>query len=478
MNSSTTIPLDHASVAGAGHPSLSSGRGATAKRSRLKTIALAAVGLLVIGGAAYVSLDTSPTADRVRTQLESLKEKVVGPTIHRPIETMAIDSPKVTKAWNGLVNVTTAERDAIGFRILTVSNQVQPIQLELPGKTDFDQNTLTKIRPRFDITTVEKVYVSVGQAVKKGDPLYDLKSGQLGSAKTDCRIKYVQWDHDRKYMSSREPLAKEGRITQKEWVDTQNDEKKSRLDYFNARELLWTYEVPNEQIDKMLEGLKDDKNKLLAANDDQNMSRMTVFSKCDGVVVQYDANNRVVVAGNVYGADDVLFTISPMDKLWVWGDVFESDQDKVHLGQKCTIVVKYSNEEFEGKVESIAKGVDAETRTLRIRASMPNPGSNLFSGMLAKVTLQIKPLPSDTVVPRNAVVVINGDYYAFIEVAAEGEQADMFERRKLEIEQEDHDIVIVKSGLKPGDRVVSNGSLILAQMYEDQSTVDSGMPRP
>ena len=54
----------------------------------------------------------------------------------------------------------------------------------------------------------------------------------------------------------------------------------------------------------------------------------------------------------------------------------------------------------------------------------------------------------------------------------------MFERRKLEIEQEDHDVMIVKSGLKPGDRVVSNGSLILAQMYEDQSTVDSGMPRP
>ncbi len=70
--------------------------------------------------------------------------------------------------------------------------------------------------------------------------------------------------------------------------------------------------------------------------------------------------------------------------------------------------------------------------------------------MLVQATLQIKPLPSDTVVPRNAVVVINGDFYAFVEVAAEGEQADLFERRKLKIEQEDHDIVIVKSGLQAG----------------------------
>ncbi len=130
--------------------------------------------------------------------------------------------------------MTAPEREAIGFRILTVSPQEQPIQLELPGKTDYDQNTLTKIRPRFDIALVEKVYVSVGQSVKKGDPLYDLKSVELATAKTDCRIKYVQWDHDRKYLTTREPLAKEGRITQKEWVDTQNDEKKSRLDYINC----------------------------------------------------------------------------------------------------------------------------------------------------------------------------------------------------------------------------------------------------
>ena len=36
--------------------------------------------------------------------------------------------------------------------------------------------------------------------------------------------------------------------------------------------------------------------------------------------------------------------------------------------------------------------------------------------------------------------------------------------------------MVVKKGLKAGERVVSNGSLILSQMYEDQSTVDSGLP--
>ena len=428
----------------------------------------------VLGGSAYVAFARGPVADKLRARFESLKEQVVGPTVHRPSVDRPTESFHPPHPWNGQVKVTRAEREAIGFRIKLVNQQLKPLRLEIPGKTDYDQTTLNKIRPRFNVTLVEQVHVSVGQSIHKGDPLYDLKSVELASAKTDCRIKYVQWDHDRKYLAARELLVKEARITQKEWTDTQNDEKKSRLDYLNSRELLATYEISNQQIDKLLEGLGDDRQKAIEATvNTQDISKMTVCSKYDGIVVERD-----VVPGNFYDTKDVLLTISPMDKLWVWGDVFESDQDKVHLGQKWDILFQFSNEAFEGEVESIANGVDPETRTVRIRASIPNPGKNLKARMLVRATIQIAPAPNDTVIPRNALVVLNGDYYAFVEVGSSGEDADLFERRKLEIEQENYDVVIVKQGLKPGDRVVCNGSLILAQMYEDQSTVDSGMPRP
>ena len=124
-----------------------------------------------------------------------------------------------------------------------------------------DQDTLVKIRPRFDNALVEKVFVSTGQSVKKGDPLLIIRSAELALAKNDCRTKFVQWDHDHKYLIAREPLAKDGRITQIIWTDTVNDEKKSRLDYLVSREKLATYGMTNEQIDKLLEGLSDDRKK-------------------------------------------------------------------------------------------------------------------------------------------------------------------------------------------------------------------------
>jgi cobalt-zinc-cadmium efflux system membrane fusion protein len=96
--------------------------------------------------------------------------------------------------------------------------------------------------------------------------------------------------------------------------------------------------------------------------------------------------------------------------------------------------------------------------------------------MLVRAILLIPPMPEDTIIPRNALSVINGEYYAFVEKGSAGADADLFERRKLEIEQENTDLVVVKKGLKAGENVVSNGSLILSQMYEDQSTVDSGLP--
>jgi membrane fusion protein, heavy metal efflux system len=419
------------------------------------------------GGGIYATMGK----EKVLEGLKYLKEQITGPA-RVPVSAGEIPPPPPKTLINGMVRVTEKERQAIGFRITRVEAQTDPIKLELNGTTDYNLNTLTKIRPRVDNALVTRVYVSAGESVKKGDPLLELRSADLAAAKNDARTKFVQWDHDHKYLIAREPLAKEGRITQIIWTDTVNDEKKSRLDYLVSRDKLATYGMSAEQIDKLLEGLRDDPKKALEAkNNTEDIAKMTVVSPTDGVVVERD-----VVPDNFYDMVNIMLTISPMTELWVWGNVFESDQDKVHLGQKWDILFQFSNEKFPAHVESIANGVDPETRTLRIRASIPNSEKNLKARMLVRAILQIAPLPGDTVIPRNALSVINGEYYAFVQKGESGEDADLFERRKLEIEQENSDMVVVKKGLVIGDRVVSNGSLILSQIYEDKSTVETGLP--
>jgi membrane fusion protein, heavy metal efflux system len=464
MTVQTTAPAEHSHGVSSTEP-VTTRRPRARKGSGLLKFLVFLVVLAAIGGGAYKILGKEKSMKVV----EYIKEHTIGGAEPEPEPDV---SPKPKSAWTGLVKVDGEERKTVGFKITPVLPQTQPIKLVINGTTDYDQNSLNKIRPRFDNALVDAVHVSAGERVKKGDPLLELRSADLGQARNDCRTNYVQWDHDHKYLVARDPLQKDGRITQIIWTDTVTAEKQSRLSYLVSREKLLTYGMNNEQIDKLLEGLGDDRKKALEADDKtEDITRMTMVSPIDGIVVE-----RAVVPGNFYDQTDIMLTISPMTQLWVWGNVFESDQDKVHLGQKWDIELQFSNERFEGKVESIANGVDPDTRTLRIRASIDNRGKELKARMLVKASLQIPALPGDTVIPRNALSVINGEYYAFVEKGSDGEDADLFERRKLVIEQENTDMVVVKQGLKAGERVVSNGSLILSQMFEDQSTQDSGLP--
>jgi cobalt-zinc-cadmium efflux system membrane fusion protein len=77
-----------------------------------------------------------------------------------------------------------------------------------------------------------------------------------------------------------------------------------------------------------------------------------------------------------------------------------------------------------------------------------------------------------------ALITSNGEDYAFVRLprTGSGPGPDKFQRRKIEPGQENADQVVVQSGLKAGEQVVTNGSLILAQLYEDRKTVDTGLP--
>jgi cobalt-zinc-cadmium efflux system membrane fusion protein len=475
MPTHTTVPVEpHSSKVDSshGHDPVRSARPESPRKKKKPGFLRFLIFILVVGGAcggAYAALGKEKSLALVNTAVSYAKAQIVG-SPEAPIPDVVPE--KSSGPWTGLIKVTDKEQMTIGFKLLPVRSQTDPIRLELNGTTDYDQNTLNKVRPRFDNALVEKVFVSAGQSVKKGDPLLELRSAELGLAKNECRTNFVQWDHDLKYLTAREPLAKNGQITQIVWTDTVNDEKKSRLTYLVSREKLFTYGMTNEQIDKLLEGLSDDRKKAVEADDNtHDITRMTVISPIDGVVVERDA-----VPGNFYDQTNIMLTISPMTELWVWGNVFESDQDKVHLGQRWDIEFQFSRQRFEGRVESIANGVDPDTRTLRIRATIPNPEKSLKARMLVRAILQIPPMPGDTVIPRNALAVINGEYYAFVAKGDKTDGPDRFERRKLEIEQENTNEVVVKKGLKAGEKVVSNGALILSQMYEDQSTVDTGLP--
>lgn len=390
--------------------------------------------------------------------------------------------------WDGRVKLTRDEEAAIGLKMATVTAQNEPIKLELTGRTAYDPDTLTKIRPRFD-TLVEKVDAALGQSVKVGDPLVELHSTELAAAKSDFQSKYVQWQHDLKLYNLRQELIRTGAISQQLWVDTQNEEKKSRLEYTLAKDRLKILKVPDEEIEPLLAPLRDMDHRGSADTDAkkfgeiEDKAKMTLVSPVDGIVIE-----REVVPQNFYETSTVLMVIAPLDHLWVLVNVYELDQDKVKVGQTMEIQFPFLQETIRGTVQYVANEVSKDTRAVKIRASIPNPGARLKSDMLVKAMLDIPPSPGQTSIPRLALISANGHDYVFVrrprqdgEEHADKEHADkehgnQFERREIKVAQENHDTVVVSQGLKPGEEVVTIGSLVLSQVYEDTMTIDTGLP--
>ncbi len=247
------------------------------------------------------------------------------------------DTPPPRKSA-GYVEVVPEQREALGIQTVTVKAQTDSLQLELTGTTDFDQNTLAKVRPLFD-ARVTQVFKSTGQTVKKGDPLVEIYSTTMAQAKADYRTKYGQWVHDKKLVESRRQLALDHQLSNVAWVDTLVAELTSRVNYLAAEDKLVTYGIPLEEIKRLRVDLMEEVKEVVAGKDPdkdpahsadmQDISKLIIRAPIDGMIVERD-----VVSGNFYDDMAVLMVISPMEKLWVWGNVYEKDQEEVHLQQR------------------------------------------------------------------------------------------------------------------------------------------------
>ena len=235
----------------------------------------------------------------------------------------------------------------MGLETARVVPQTEPIRLELLGTTEYDSDNQTRIRPLFK-GRVDRVYAKVGQLVKKGQPLIEFYSTDLAEAKNACEIERIQWVFYNNLLKVKENLSKTNAISRQTFLETQNEEMKSLREYEVARDKLLVYGLNEDEVAKVKDEVGSQK------------ARMTFRSPADGIVIFRD-----VVPGNVYDDDDTLLVIEPLDHLWVWGNVFESDLDLVKLGQSWEIQFPFQTERLHGKVEYISNNVDPGTHAVK-----------------------------------------------------------------------------------------------------------------
>jgi len=186
----------------------------------------------------------------------------------------------------------------------------------------------------------------------------------------------------------------------------------------------------------------------------QVVSEITVTSPADGLVIA-----RSVNPGQVINAAQELFVVTDLSTVWIIGDLYERDFSRVRVGSAATITLpSMPDRSVKGRVAYIDPRVDPATRTAKVRVEVPNRGGDLRLGMFVTMGIQTGTTERITVVPRAAVQTI-GDR-SVVYVPAEGEEGKFVERA-VQVGPPAGEFVPVLNGLRPGDRVVTDGSFYL-----------------
>jgi len=243
--------------------------------------------------------------------------------------------------------------------------------LETTGKVQFDEEQLVRVNAPVTGRVIE-VLARPGELVETGHPLFVLDSADLGQAKSDYAKAVSDLARSERAIKLAKDLFEMKAIAEKDIREAENDHNKSLAERDRAAARLRTL------------GIRPDQLKDIADRADASTT-VTVRAPRSGVIVERNISPGQVVS---YGQSDTpvsLFVIANLSTMWVLADVYEPDVPKVRLGQAMHVTLPCCPQDrYVGKVVHIGAAVDKDSRTVKVRAVVTNPGGVLKGEMFAR----------------------------------------------------------------------------------------------
>lgn len=140
-----------------------------------------------------------------------------------------------------------------------------------------------------------------------------------------------------------------------------------------------------------------------------------------------------------------------ISKLKITFSIPEKYAAQVKTNTNLTFTVSGSTEKYSAKVYAIEPSVDANTRTLQVRAIAANNDGKLLAGTYANVELPLEIIKNAIVIPTEAIIPVQNGKKVF--VSKNGKATEVM----IETATRSDATILVLSGLKAGDTVITSG---------------------
>jgi len=195
--------------------------------------------------------------------------------------------------------------------------------------------------------------------------------------------------------------------------------------------------------------------RLLGNDPDKPMGIVDIVAPTTGVITDQEVTNAATV--QAYSSPSP-FTISDLSFVWILCDVYENDLATVRLGDTAEITLNaYPGRVFKGTISNIGAILDPNIRTAKVRIEVQNPGI-MRLGMFVKATFHGQTKETHTIVPASAVLRMHDRDFVF--VPAPDKKFRRLEVVSGDVLTENTSLQEIKSGLKPGQQVVTNALVL------------------
>ncbi|MCC7241543.1 MAG: FixH family protein [Acidobacteria bacterium] len=380
--------------------------------------------LYTSGATRQTAADTPPAA--TVADAGASPESTIGATGPGPASQPALQPIQLSPQRLMSIGVQTGE-----VVVKPVSREIRSV-----GNVVVDERRLSTVQVRF-AGWIHQVYVDATyDYVKQGQPLFTIYSPDLVTTEREYLVAKKNRDA---VASSAVPGVAEGA--------------QAILDASVARLRQWN--LPPREIERL-----------------QSTGEVRADLEIDAPATGYVTERHALP--NMYVQPQTpLYTVADLSSVWVVGEFFQSDIGQFMRGQPATITTDaYPGHDFRGRVDQVYPQIDMTTRTGKVRFVFPNADLKLTPGMFVTVMASI-PIGREPVVAASAVLHSGARDIAFIDHGG-----GYLEPREVEVGPRVGDEVVVRKGLRAGERVVTSANFLVDSESQLQAALGSFAPPP
>jgi cobalt-zinc-cadmium efflux system membrane fusion protein len=336
----------------------------------------------------------------------------------------------------GKVKMTAEMQKQNGVMVAAAKKERLAGFISATGKVEVNADRIAHVSPRISGKVVS-VRASLGDGVLSGQTLATIDSVELGEALNRYHQSKTKLGLAQSNMERIKTLVEKKIAARKDILQAETDYKTAQAELHTDEERLALYGVT-------LADLK---------GESRRKPLLAVRSPIAGIITEKHA-----IVGELADPSRSLYTVADLSTVWVMVDINEKDLAKIHRGQSAAVKVgAFPDLKLKGRITYIADLVDQNSRTVKARIEVSNPGRRLKPEMFATIELALAAdAPPVLAIPEDALQELDGKKVLFV---AENEAE--FVARPVQAGRTAGGMVEIVSGLKEGDRYAIKGSFIL-----------------